>query len=217
MIITMDGPAGSGKSSLAKRLATHLGFEFLDTGAMYRACAFALNEKQIELDDLDSIEQILNQIELSFINGEIHINGMNRSNEIRTREITRLSSPVSAIPIVREKMVELQRKITEGQNFVAEGRDMGTVVFPDSKCKIYITASPEERARRRVNQLTQKGEAADFNEILRDINERDARDQSREHSPLKPATDAVILDTSDLDFDAAFRAVLEIAQKKMEI
>ncbi len=196
-IITIDGPAGAGKSTVARMLAKRLGYLFLDTGALYRTVALYLKEKNaIEAND-ETIERLLQECEISYDGKELFLNGRVVTSEIRTPEMSELSSITSTKRVVREFLTGLQRKIASGRNVVAEGRDSGTVVFPHGK-KFFLTASINERAMRRWRELKDKGLEVSFEEIKKSIIERDERDSCREIAPLKPAEDAIIIDTTDL-------------------
>lgn len=201
-VIALDGPAGAGKSTVARMLAQRLGWLHLDTGATYRAMAAAALSRGISPDDSIALAKLAGDvaIEVRVEGGQqsIFADGQDVTARIRTPEVSRASSPVSAVPAVRERLVGLQRQIAAGQNTVAEGRDMGTVVFPDAKVKVYLTASPEERARRRVHDFAAAGSAVSFEDVLAEIRERDTRDSSRANSPLRPADDAYIVETDGL-------------------
>jgi cytidylate kinase len=201
MIITIDGPAGAGKSSAAKALARRLGFEFLDTGAMYRAVALAGLRAGIDLADQQALTVLLDGLHLEMPPGRVVLNGEDITGRIRTAEITAASRPVADSPVVRRHLVALQRTIAAGRNMVCEGRDQGTVVFPDALCKFFLIADPEERARRRQREMAARGETIPWDEILRAQTERDQRDASRHIAPMVPAPDAVILDSTHLEPD----------------
>lgn len=199
MIIAIDGPAGSGKSTVAKLVAKKLGFLYLDTGAMYRAVAYKM--KKENLSEKELIEK-LDSIDLKLLDTDkdikVILDGEDITGKIRTEEIGKLASRIAKIPEIREKLVQLQRKIAlEAKNAVLEGRDIGTVVFPDAELKIFMTASPEERAKRRYLQLKEKGENPSYEDILRSVLERDKADMEREVAPLKPAKDSIVIDTTD--------------------
>lgn len=201
MIITLDGPAGSGKSTVAKKLAERLRFAFLDTGAMYRAVAAWCLRQNIPLDDEASIGKLADLMTIEFAGERIFVNGADLTEDLRTTAVTIAASRIAVIPAVREALVRLQRETADGKDIVTEGRDQGTVAFPDAQCKFFVTATPEERARRRLRELLDQGEAAEFEEVLEQIRERDERDATREVAPLKPAPDAKVVDTTSLEFE----------------
>jgi CMP/dCMP kinase len=197
MIVTIDGPAGSGKSTAARGLARRLGFEFLDTGAMYRAVALALSRLAIDFGS-DRVPQVLTTLRLEMPPGRVLLNGEEVTTTIRTAAMNSASSKVAAVPAVRAFLVEQQRAIAAGRDMVCEGRDQGTVVFPGAACKFFLVADPLARARRRHLDLLARGQALTFEQVLAEQEERDRRDSSRSVGPLKPAEDAIVLDTSDL-------------------
>ena len=201
LVVTIDGPAGSGKSTAARMLARQLGFQFLDTGAMYRIVAWSCLQNDIELNDQHRVGEHSRDIRISFRSGKVLANDIDVTDAIRTAEVTEGSSIVAANPVVREGMAELQRLSATGANIVTEGRDQGTVVFPDAFCKFFLTATPETRAQRRHDELARRGVPTDLSEILHQIRERDARDEQREIAPLRAADDAETIDTSMLDCD----------------
>ena len=204
-IVTIDGPSGAGKSTISQGLSASLAFAYLDTGAMYRAVALQVERSGIDEDDSAALGQLLADIDLQLKadGGETRVilAGEDVSPLIRTPEMSMVASRVSAIPAVREKLTQLQREIGNCGRIVAEGRDMGTVVFPQASWKFFLDATPEERARRRVLQLREKGELVDEKETLRLIVERDRADSSRALAPLKPADDAIIVDSSKMTID----------------
>jgi cytidylate kinase/pantoate ligase/cytidylate kinase len=191
MIITLDGPAGAGKSSVARRLAQRLGFRFLDTGAMYRAVALAAQRRGIAWDDAKAMAELARSIRIELADGRVFLDGRDVTDEIRTTAVTSVVHHVADNPGVRSELVRLQRKAAEGQNIVTEGRDQGTVALPDAGVKIFLTASPEERARRRQRELTSRGENVPFEVLLAQQNERDRRDATRPVGRLEKAPDAV--------------------------
>jgi cytidylate kinase len=196
MIVTIDGPAGSGKSTAARGLAARLGFQFLDTGAMYRVVAHACLAQGTDIEDRPTVAEAARQLEISFREGRILADGTDVTELIRTPEVTRGASVVASNPGVRKVLDALQRKLAKGQNVVTEGRDQGTVVFPDAECKFYLTADPRERACRRQQEMQQEGASQPFEKILAEIRERDERDRTRSVAPLKRADDAIVVDTS---------------------
>ncbi len=191
MIVTIDGPAGAGKSSVSRSLANKLEFHFLDTGAMYRAIALAVLRAEIDLNDADAIAGIAGQCQIEMDDDHIWLNGEEISGSIRTVEVTRAIHTVADNIEVRKLLVGMQRQIACDKDYVTEGRDQGTIVFPDSCCKIFLTATPLERARRRQKELTQKGMDISVEQVLRDQNERDLRDKGRAYGRLQKASDAI--------------------------
>ena len=216
--IAIDGPAGAGKSTIAKMAAERLGFIYVDTGAMYRGMALYFLRQGISPSDEEAIKQACSQVEITirYENGvqQIYLNGENVSSLIRREEVGNMASATSVYPAVREKLVELQRQLAAQANVIMDGRDIGTCVLPHAQVKIFLTASVQERAKRRYLELKAKGEKADLQEIRRQIEERDDRDTHRENSPLVQAEDAVYLDTSSLDIQQAAGRVLVIAAEK---
>lgn len=223
MLITIDGPAGSGKSTVAKRLAQQLGFFYLDTGATYRVLGLAVYRLTGKEDNFSEAEvlEILNRIEITVENrkGEfkIYLNGEDVSDLIRDEKVGRLASLVARFPAVKERLFELQRKLVNNGNAVVEGRDAGLYVFPDADVKIFLTASPEERAKRRYEQLKSAGVEVSFEEILRAIVERDKRDATRERYPFKPAEDANIIDTTGLGLEEVYDKVFSIVKPFLNV
>lgn len=216
IIIAIDGPAGSGKSTTAREVAAKLGYIYIDTGAMYRAAALAFKRMDLDFTD-DDFRKLMDSISIELKQGEdgqkTFLNGEDVSFEIRTPEITKLVSPVSAHPIVREKLVEIQRQIGNEGGVVMDGRDIGTVVFPNAPLKIYMVATPEARAERRTKELREKNIEADFEKIKNDLIARDKYDSTRKHSPLRKADDAVEIDTSKLSIEQQTEKVVELALK----
>ncbi|MBN1572298.1 MAG: (d)CMP kinase [Deltaproteobacteria bacterium] len=209
LIITMDGPAGSGKSSVSKEVAARLGYRYIDTGAMYRAVAVMSHELGIEPDDDEGLERLCDKINIEFVDGNIIVDGRDLSSEIRTPTADGLSSMVSSREPVRRAMIALQRKMAARGGVVMEGRDIGTVVLPNADAKFYITASPEIRGERRHRERLGKGEESNLDEVIEAIRDRDERDSRRELSPLKPASDAQIIDTSNLDISEVVGTILK--------
>ncbi|QDT89127.1 (d)CMP kinase [Gimesia algae] len=201
MIVTIDGPAGSGKSTAAKGLADRLGFEFLDTGAMYRCVAWAVIEKQVDPTDETAVVRVSQQIQITFSDAHVLVNDKEVTGLIRTPEVTEVASVVAQYPGVREELVRLQRDAASGIDIVSEGRDQGTVVFPDAFCKFFLVADPQERARRRHEELQAEGKDVTVDEILEQIYQRDQRDEQRDVAPLKAADDALEINTSILTID----------------
>jgi cytidylate kinase len=215
--ITLDGPSGTGKSSVARAVAARLGAAYLDTGAMYRAATVAVLDAGVDPEDADAVARVVAEatIEVGTTAGEevVRVNGVDVAARIRGAEVTRTVSPVSAVPAVRRRLVEQQRALVgAAEAVVVEGRDIGTVVLPDATLKIYLTAAPEVRAQRRAGQLGLR-EAVDIAALAEDLRTRDEYDSSREDSPLRPAADAVIVDSTDLDRAAVIKRVVELAGK----
>lgn len=212
--IAIDGPAGAGKSTIAKRIAKELGFIYVDTGAMYRAIAIFYMDKNVSYDDEKLINSYIEQIDVAieYINGEqqVILNGENITGRLRTEEVGKMASKTSVYPRVREKLVELQRKLASTQNVVMDGRDIGTTVLPNANLKVYLTATPNARADRRYKELIGKGQECNYDDILSDIIERDRQDMTREVSPLKQAEDAVVVDSSEMTIDEVVTAIKEL-------
>ena len=198
MIVTIDGPAGTGKSSVARMLADRLGFEFLNTGAMYRAVAYACLQRQLDLANEQDVGNVAHALEIFFSKNRLLLGNEDVTEAIRGQEVTQSASIVAANPVVRKRLVDLQRLVGQGTNLVTEGRDQGTIVFPNAECKFFLTASPEERARRRQRELLEKGDKISLEELLEQQKLRDLRDETRACSPLKPAPNAVIIDTTQM-------------------
>lgn len=218
-VITVDGPSGSGKGTISYMLAAHLGWHLLDSGALYRVIGQACVIEGVAWEDEGAVAEIARYLDVGFRladNGEVLVayKGVDISTEIRTEEGGRGASKVAAIPAVREALLLGQREFLRPPGLVADGRDMGTVVFPDAPLKIYLTASVSERAERRYKQLIAKGENVSLPRLLRDIEERDARDRSRQFSPLIPAEDAIVIDSSATPIADVFERVMHEARKK---
>lgn len=218
--IAIDGPAGAGKSSLSKEVAKELSFIYVDTGALYRTIGLAASRKGLKKEDKAEIISMLNDIDvkLSF-NDEgtqiVLLNGEDVSSFIRTPEASMFASAVSAIPEVRAFLLDLQRNMAKSDNVIMDGRDIGTVVLPDAKIKIFLTASPEKRAMRRHKENIEKGIDSTYEEVLKDVNQRDYQDSHREIAPLKPAEDSVLVDTSDYDFEGSKELLLKVIKERM--
>ena len=212
--LAIDGPAGAGKSTIAKRLARRLGFIYVDTGAMYRAMALYFLRNSIEASDTARIEEACKDVDITieYKDGEqfVILNGENVNGLIRTEEVGNMASASSVNKAVRLKLVELQQNLAKKESVVMDGRDIGTYVLPNAELKIYLTASSKERARRRWTELNEKGIAADLEEIEQDIIERDQRDMTRAFAPLRQAEDAVLLDSSDLTIDEVVEKIMAL-------
>jgi len=216
MIVTLDGPAGAGKSSVSRALAARLGFRFLDTGAMYRAVALAAIQEGVSWDAPEELAALAARAKLQMTADRVLLNGADVSDAIRSPHITAVIHHIADHPGVRERLVELQRQAAHGQNIVTEGRDQGTVAFPNADCKIYLTASPEERARRRMLELTERGEHVELEEVLTDQNQRDRRDESRPVGRLKKAADAVEVVTDGMPLDEVVDRLETIVRAKLD-
>jgi CMP/dCMP kinase len=204
LVIAIDGPAASGKGTLARRLAAHFGLPHLDTGLLYRATACALLDEGLRLDDIDAAVAAARGLSLTDFDDQ----------RLRTREMGEAASVVAALPEVRAELIDLQRRFAQNaEGAVLDGRDIGTVICPDAPVKIFVTASAEKRAQRRALELAGRGEKADYQSILADVKKRDERDSARSVAPLKPAEDAATLDTSELDIEGSFQAALAIVEK----
>lgn len=219
--VAIDGPAGAGKSTLARRLAQELGYRYVDTGAIYRTVAYFFDLWGVSPKDIDGIERYIDELTIQIEYDETGLqhmimNGMDVTNDIRTQEISQKASVVSAHAIVREMLLDMQRQVAENYDVVMDGRDIGTVVLPKATVKIFLTASPEVRANRRTKELLEKGQKANFDQILKEIQLRDYQDTHREVAPLKMARDSVKLDTSELSIDETLAAMKEIVAKKVK-
>ena len=219
-VLAIDGPSGSGKGTVSQRLAAELGWAFLDSGAVYRALALLAREQGISLEEVDRLVEIAKKMEISFVPEENGIcsalvNGAEVSEGLRTEEVASLASQIAAEPEIRLALLEKQRQFQQAPGLVADGRDMGTVVFPTAMLKIYLTASAEVRAERRYKQLKEKGFDVNLPRLLGEIRERDERDAGRKASPLKPADDAVIVDTSDMTIDEVVDHIRTLLQQRL--
>ena len=221
MIIAIDGPAASGKSTTAIGVAKRLGITYLDTGAMYRAVTFGLIENNIKFDHSSDLENYLKKIKLEFFKTKtktktktlLHLNGRNITEEIRSSKVTESVSEVSALKIVRSSMVLIQRKMADSNDCILEGRDISTVVFPNADFKFFLIADEEVRAKRRLNDLRKIGELQSIDKVIHDIIERDYKDSNRVHSPLKKTEDAIIIDTSNLNINEVINKIMNVVNK----
>ena len=220
--IAIDGPAGAGKSTMAKTLAKELGFYYVDTGAIYRTVAYFMDLLGISPKDVDGVERYIDELTIGIEydeEGKQHMimNGMDVSDEIRTQDIAQKASLVSAHAVVREVLLDMQRDIAKAHNVIMDGRDIGTVVLPKATVKIFLTAAPEVRARRRCDELIAKGQKAKYETVLKEVIQRDYQDTHREIAPLKMARDSIKVDTSEMDIDQVVAAIKEIVGKKIAL
>ena len=220
--IAIDGPAGAGKSTIARRLAKELGYYYVDTGAIYRTVAYFFDLWGVSPKDIDGIARYIDELTVGIEYDEegvqhMIMNGMDVTDDIRTQEIGQKASLVSAHAIVREMLLDMQRDVAKEHNVIMDGRDIGTVVLPKATVKIFLTASPEVRAKRRTDELLAKGQKANFEQILKEIQQRDYQDTHRPIAPLKMAKDSVKVDTSDMDVDAVIAAIREIIAQKVPV
>ena len=220
--IAIDGPAGAGKSTLARALARELGYFYVDTGAIYRTVALRVREAGADPSSPEQVEPLLKGLEIRMDydpEGEqrMYLFGADVTQAIRENEISGIASQVAALPAVREFLLEFQRRQARDHNVVMDGRDIGTVVLPQAGVKIFLTAAPEARARRRTLDLHQRGQEADFDEILREIQQRDQQDQTRSIAPLRPAEDAEVLDTTNLDLQGSMEALLALVRGRLSL
>ena len=218
--IAIDGPAGAGKSTIAKRLAKELGFYYVDTGAIYRTVAYFMDLLDISPKDVDGVSRYIDELTVEIEYDEeglqhMIMNGMDVTNDIRTPDISQKASLISAHAVVRDMLLDMQRDVAKKHNVIMDGRDIGTVVLPRATVKFFLTASAEVRARRRTDEMLAKGQKADYKKVLDDIMKRDYQDSHREVAPLKQAKDSVVLDTSDLNEDQVIEKMKEIIGKKL--
>lgn len=220
--IAIDGPAGAGKSTLARALARELGYLYVDTGAIYRTVALRAREAGADPSDPEQVAPLLEDLDLRMDYGgdgvqRMYLSGRDVTEAIRENEISALASQVAALPAVREFLLDFQRKQAREHNVVMDGRDIGTVVLPQAGVKIFLTAAPEARARRRTAELLQRGQDADFDEILREIRQRDEQDENRPVAPLRQAEDAALLDTTNLDLKGSLEALLTLVRERLSL
>lgn len=211
--IAIDGPSGAGKSTIAKRVAKELGIDYIDTGAMYRAVGYKILQNDVELTNKGALAKMLESTEIDFSNGDIILDGEIINDKIRTTDITKMASTCSAILEVREKLVNLQRKMAQSKSIIMDGRDIGNNVLTDAEYKFFMTASPEERAERRWAELNAKGETVSLEEVKEDIVQRDYKDSTRELNPLRKAEDAIELNTTGMSIDDVTKTILDIVKK----
>ena len=216
--VAIDGPGGAGKSTISKAVAAKLGIVYVDTGALYRTIGYYVRKKDIDPRDAQAVSALLPDIsiEVAYDNGmqKVYLNGEDLGDRIRTPEMSMYASAVSAIPAVRAFLLETQKDIARKNSVIMDGRDIGTVILPNADVKIYLTASPECRAKRRYDELTAKGQSVRFEDVLAEMNQRDAQDSGREIAPAKAADDAVLLDNSDLSFEESVDAVIRLIEEK---
>ena len=218
-VLTIDGPSGSGKGTIARRVAEHLGWHLLDSGALYRAVGYAASVAGIDLADPEAITRCAETTKITFrdpkdgSDTKVYVNSHDASDELRTETVGAIASAIAAIPAVRTALLDKQFSFRRAPGLVADGRDMGTVIFPDAATKVFLTASAEERARRRYKQLKEKGLAVTLSALLREIEARDARDAARPVAPLKPATDAVLIDSTGMPVDIVVDKVLHLVHR----
>ena len=220
--IAIDGPAGAGKSTIAKRLAKELGYYYVDTGAIYRTVAYFLDLLGVSPKDADGVERYIDELTIQIEydeDGKQHMlmNGMDVTDEIRTQDISQKASLVSAHPLVREVLLDMQRDVAKVHNVIMDGRDIGTVVLPKADVKIFLTATPEIRAKRRYDELVAKGQKTTLAQVLKDVQQRDYQDTHRPIAPLKMARDSVKLDTSELDIEGVLAAMKKIIGEKIPV
>lgn len=217
MIVAIDGPAGAGKGSVTKQVGEKLGLINIDTGAMFRCVTLNILQEGMNLEEENKIKEVLDKIHIDLKeNGEVFLNGKDVSKQIREDEVNHMVSPVSVIPMVRKKLLELQRQMAKGKNVIMEGRDIGTVIFPNADVKIYLDATAQERARRRVKQNQENGIDCSYEEVLKSIMERDQKDATREIAPLKQAEDAIYLDSTNLSVEETADEIIKIIKTKVQ-
>lgn len=212
-IVAVDGPAGSGKSTISKIVAKELDLTYLDTGAMYRMVTYAVLKNRIDVENENEVIKLLNEIKLDINKDKFYLNGEDVSQVIREVEVTNNVSKVAALKLVRDKLVHMQRVISEGKRVILDGRDIGTVVFPKADLKIFLVASPEERANRRVKEFISKGIDTNYETVLEEIKTRDFLDSTRKESPLLQAEDAILIDTSFMNIEEVSNEIIKLVKK----
>ena len=220
--IAIDGPAGAGKSTIARRLAKELGYYYVDTGAIYRTVAYFMDLLGVSPKDVDGVERYIDELTINIMydeegNQRMLMNGMDVSDDIRTQDISQKASLISAHKVVRDVLLDMQRQVAREHNVIMDGRDIGTVVLPKANVKIFLTASAEIRAQRRYDELIAKGQKTTYAQVLKDVQQRDYQDTHREIAPLKQAKDAVLVDTSELDIDGVVAAIKAIVLEKVSV
>ena len=219
-VLTIDGPAGSGKGTVARHMAEILGYHYLDSGALYRVLALFSQQRHIKIDEVDNLVELCKEMQTRFEvnslneNVQVFLGSVDVSNQLRTEECAARASELAAQPKIRSALLEKQHAFRLSPGLVAEGRDMGTVVFPDANYKVYLTASAQERARRRQKQLKKQGISASLDRLLKEIEARDARDENRAISPLRPAADAVLVDSTELSIDQVVQRIAALIQRR---
>lgn len=218
--VAIDGPAGAGKSTIARRLAENLGFRYVDTGAIYRTVAYFMDLWGVSPKDVDGVNRYIDELTVGITYddaGKQHMlmNGMDVTEDIRTQEISQKASLISAHAVVRDVLLDMQREMAEQYDVVMDGRDIGSVVLPKATVKIFLTASPEVRARRRYNELVEKGQKANYEQVLKEVQQRDCQDTHREIAPLKMCRDSVKVDTSEMSLEASIAAIQKIVEEKI--
>lgn len=218
--IAIDGPGGAGKSTISKAVAAKLGIVYVDTGALYRTIGYYVRKKEIDPKDKEAVGAILPEIsiEVAYVDGAQHVflNGEDLGDKIRTPEMSMYASAVSAIPSVRSFLLETQKEIARKNSVIMDGRDIGTVILPNADCKIYLTASAECRAKRRYDELIAKGQNVRFEDVLREMNERDTQDSTREIAPAQAAADAIVLDNSEMNLEESVEAIIALVREKTD-
>lgn len=212
-VIAIDGPSASGKGSVAERVANYFGFHYLDSGAIYRLLAHAADQQKVAWSDPERLAEIASQMQIKFEHGEAYLNGEQVSAHIRTERMGKGASEVAVYPAVRTALLQTQRNFRQAPGLVGDGRDIGSVIFPDAGLKIFLTAAVETRAKRRYDQLIQRGESADYAMILADLQQRDLRDSQRAVAPLRQLPDAILLDTTDKNIEQAVNIIIEAFKK----